>query len=265
MADLTQYGASPYADPKNRTQVQGALASALRGFLGREEQGSVLEPGAQEARSTNNLGQGAAILSDLFPYGAAAKAAKAAGGIVGMSVGQGAKTWEALAAAKTAELLRKGSPATKATALTNTISAPGVEGDVTSSISLLDLLRNAPEPKPLGLHDEYDFRVNPKDASVYVYRKGEPPEPGYANAVGWVGAEPVGGGKYWAEDVLVDKKHGKKGIATEMYQQLLDAGVPLVKSNDVTPEGQKMWAAWHKKGLAKNNEFIGKSKSKSKP
>lgn len=437
--DLTQYGTSPYADPRNRRQVQGFLPALLRGFLGQEEQGSVMEPGVQEARSTNDLGQGASVLSDLLPYGAAAKGAGKLAGLAGIFIGPKAKTWDKTAAAlaeslrglgKSPEAIRRatgvswgadglprqeisddlaqlrgafldkptprplsenlehpalyaaypellrmkstvgfgpvggeyhegrilasapdpsnaksvvlheaqhgiqelenfargGSPseflkqaqwAAKARGLdpswaekkayqdylrlagetearmvqarrmlspeerrqyapepdipthlqkvlryrdTPAMSASAPVSGPASSISLLDLLRNAPEPKPLGLHDEYDFRVNPKDASVYVYRKGETPKPGYVNAVGWVGAEPVGGGKYWAEDVLVDKKHGKKGIATEMYQQLLDAGIPLTKSNDVTPEGQKMWDAWHRKGLAKNNEFIGKPK-----
>ena len=111
----------------------------------------------------------------------------------------------------------------------------------------------------LPLREQYDFRVDPQDRSVYVYPKGAEPQPGYANAIAWLGAEPAYG-KNWAEDVMVDKAHRGKGIATEMYQAMVDAGLPMVKSNDVTRDGEAMWQAWHRLGLAKDNEFIGRPK-----
>jgi len=134
---------------------------------------------------------------------------------------------------------------------------PGSEAPKT--MSLTDMLKAHVAAPPKTLHEEFDFKVNPKDKSVYVYKKDEPDKT-YQNAIAWLGVEPVPGGKHWAEDVVVSKPYQKQGIATEMYQQLIDAGMPMAKSNDVTKEGEAMWAAWHKKGLAKNNEFIGKPK-----
>lgn len=108
-----------------------------------------------------------------------------------------------------------------------------------------------------ALRAQYDFHVDPQDRSVYVYLKGEKPQPGYANAVAWLGAEPAYG-KNWAEDVMVNEAHRGKGLATEMYQAMVDAGLPMAKSNDVTPAGEAMWRAWHRSGLAKDNEFLGR-------
>lgn len=98
----------PYQDPYagRRLPDSPALPALLRGFLGKEEPGSVLEPGALEARSANSVGQGASIVNDLLPYGAALKGVGKLAGIAGMFIGPRAKTWDTTAAAL-AESLRK--------------------------------------------------------------------------------------------------------------------------------------------------------------
>lgn len=159
-----------------------------------------------------------------------------------------ADSWDA----KVDEFLKKGGGTFEDAGKTWITNPP----DAPKTTALSDMLK-AHVAKPAI--EKFDFKVNPKDKSVYVYKKDEPDKT-YQNAIAWLGVEPVPGGKHWAEDVMVSKPYQKQGIATEMYQQLIDAGMPMAKSNDVTAEGEKMWAAWHKKGLAKNNEFIGKPK-----
>lgn len=112
----------------------------------------------------------------------------------------------------------------------------------------------------VDLRNKYDFKLDPDDLSMYVYKKGEKPKPFYENTVAGLGIERGPGGKFYAEDLKVDKNHQKQGLATEIYQQMLDAGFPLTKSNDVTAQGERMWASWHRRGLAKDNTFIGKKK-----
>ena len=134
--DLTSYGASPYAPggKAHNTQVSGHLAAALRGFLGKEEPGSVLEPGALERRSLNHLGEGASVLNDL----ANLTPAKFLPAMAGIFIGPKARTWNYKAAEQAAKLLRTGTDPEEVRRLTNTFM--GADGLPRQEISD-DLLR----------------------------------------------------------------------------------------------------------------------------
>lgn len=208
----------PYAG-RRLPDEPNVLAAALRGFLGQTEPGSVLEPTTALNKDVNERVGLISMLSDLLP-------GKALFG----------------AAAKSA--LRSG-------ALVDALRTAAPVQSKTTSLS--DLLRqSATQP----VTAKYDFKVDPKNRTVYVHKKTEP-APDTNNAVAWLGVEPVPGGKHWATDVMVDARHQREGIATEMYKQLTNAGIPITKSNDVTAAGEKMWESWHRRGLAKDNEFFG--------
>lgn len=57
----------PYAGRRLPEPPPNKLAAALRGFVGLPEAGSVLEPGVQEARSANTMGEGLGIATDVLP------------------------------------------------------------------------------------------------------------------------------------------------------------------------------------------------------
>ena len=75
--DLTSYGASPYGEggPARNTQ-QNKVSAALRGALGMEEPGSVLDPDTAGLKAVNDKTQLASILTDLIPGKAALTGAK---------------------------------------------------------------------------------------------------------------------------------------------------------------------------------------------
>lgn len=117
---------SPYAEgsPK-RNQQQSALSAMLRGALGQEEQGSVLDEGYKDRKATNEKAQLASILTDLLPGKASvAGAAKLAPLLAGTFIGPRAKTWNAKAAAEASALLKAGHDPEKVRQLTGTSLFP---------------------------------------------------------------------------------------------------------------------------------------------
>lgn len=85
--DLTKYKSSPYAEnsPLRGDKNTTPLAAALRGVLGQEEPGSVLDPGTAQNKRINEGTNLASMLADLTPAkalaGAAAKGAMLAGAL----------------------------------------------------------------------------------------------------------------------------------------------------------------------------------------
>jgi hypothetical protein len=66
--DLTKYSGSPYGEKGiARNDQQNMLSAALRGLLGQEETGSVLDPRTADLKATNSSANLASILSDLIP------------------------------------------------------------------------------------------------------------------------------------------------------------------------------------------------------
>jgi hypothetical protein len=160
--DLTRYGASPYGEgsPK-RNQQQSTLSAMLRGALGQEEPGSVLDPQTADLKATNEKAQLASILSDLWPGKAAvAGSAKLAPLLAGTFIGRNAKTWDVAAAQEALKLLKQGADPEKVRQLTGTSMFP--DGFLRQEISdhnaiLTRMLMPDAKPDVLGkqfLHPE---------------------------------------------------------------------------------------------------------------
>lgn len=81
--DLTKYSNSPYRGgmPARGDTNTSALAAALRGVLGQEEPGSVLDPETASNKRINDSVQLGSILTDLLPGKAALKGAALAGAL----------------------------------------------------------------------------------------------------------------------------------------------------------------------------------------
>ena len=80
--DLTKYGVSPYAagSPNRADQNMSAIAAALRGLLGQDEPGSVLDPATAHNKRINDAVQLGSIISDLAPVKGAATGGMALAG-----------------------------------------------------------------------------------------------------------------------------------------------------------------------------------------
>lgn len=174
--DLTKYGASPYGpgSPLRGDQNQSPLAAALRGVLGQEEPGSVLDPATAGLKSINDKANLVSILSDLVPAKGAATLPHAAG----IFIGPKAKTWNAQAAAKAAELLRAGHDPEQVRRLTGTSLFP--DGRLRQEISdhnaqLTRMLMPDAKPDALGaqlFHPELEAAYPEKMRDVVARLRG---------------------------------------------------------------------------------------------
>jgi len=108
-----------------------------------------------------------------------------------------------------------------------------------------------------SIDDNFDFVIKPK-RGMYAFPKGVD-QSDKNNAAGWLGLSFVSPGVYEVADVLVHPEYKRQGLATAMYQKMIDTGIRLVRSNEQRPDGSAMWAGFAKKGLARNREFVGKN------
>jgi hypothetical protein len=102
--------------------------------------------------------------------------------------------------------------------------------------------------------DDYDVVVS-DNRDIYVFKKGV--ERDIDSSAGWMSVERGDfPGTYCVSDVKVFEK--RRGIATAMYQTAVNAGWRMFKSNDVTTDGEKLWASFVARGLANSHgEFVG--------
>lgn len=135
--DLTKYGPSPYGEKgaaRLKGQESNLLAAGLRGFLGAEQQGSVLDPGRAGQAKAHDAGQAISALSDLASL-APAKLLPAAAGIF---IGQKSKLWNAEAAALARRMLTRGIDEDLVKKLTNTSIADRKTGALRQELSDVD-------------------------------------------------------------------------------------------------------------------------------
>lgn len=117
--DLTQYR-GPFLKPGDSPPNMHPLAAALRGSLGQDEPGSVLDPQTLSNKSVNKATSIASMLSDLVP----SKGAASLVGFGGTFIGKGARTWNAKAAEEAVRLLRAGHDPERVRQLTGTSLFP---------------------------------------------------------------------------------------------------------------------------------------------
>ena len=147
--DLTQYR-GPFRVPSDSPPNMHPLAAALRGSLGQDEPGSVLDPQTLSNKSVNKATSIASMLSDLVP----SKGAASLVGFGGTFIGKGARTWNAKAAEEAVRLLRAGHDPERVRQLTGTSLFP--DGHLRQEITdhdaiLLNSLRSDIKPPAGGV------------------------------------------------------------------------------------------------------------------